>query len=638
MQDRIRDGRGATPDEIIEHAFEALGIDAPGEGAFPVSTPGAKSSGPDDGHGAAALAEATALAAAARAAPEGADALVDLLAIPFVTIDNPGSRDLDQALHIERERHHGRRSSTATSASLHTLPPATRYRVRYALADAAHFVRPGSALFEAALHRGASYYAPGRVAPMLPRLLSEDLVSLGPGVERRALVFDMLLDTDGRLLSSAIVRARIRSRAQLTYRGVQAFLDGEPRADEPIGEPWADSLRLLRRVGTLLTARGRARGVVPFDRREARIEIAPATTQRPSRFVASERERLDVEEWNAQLSLLCNAEGAALLAGFDAQAVGAGEGEEGEEGGEEGGEGEESDESKGRGRAEVAADARPGWRNGLEPIYRVHAAPAPSSLRELRERLDAWADALGLDERFRWSKAQSLADFVDALPTDPRQSGRVRAVQRQILVIQRASEFSAEPGRHHALAVPGYARFSSPMREIVGIHVHRELIEALSGGSERRASARDEALRSAVIESSNAARRRQKALDKHIGFAVIADLLEADLEHDPVPAHRGTVLGVRGGSSRHLYIGIDDLALDLKVDAEDLRRRHGTDYRFEDFRAVPLDLAKSRFFLGDAVDLRAAGYDEARERFRLDVTLRGPAAGRERARARRRPD
>ena len=52
-------------------------------------------------------------------------ALVDWTSLPFVTMDNPDSRDLDQALLIERQENNG-------------------YRVRYALADAAYYVRPGN--------------------------------------------------------------------------------------------------------------------------------------------------------------------------------------------------------------------------------------------------------------------------------------------------------------------------------------------------------------------------------------------------------------------------------------------------------------------------------------------------------------
>ena len=592
MTEPPRHDRGTSPADTVARAFAALGIE------------------PAHGPEAEAAARAWAEPAAARGALDD-PALVDLEALPFVTIDNPGSRDLDQALHIE----------SATDG------PA--WRVRYALADAAHYVRPGEALFAAALARGTSYYTPGTVAPMLPRVLSEDLVSLEPGVARRALVFEIGLDEQARVLATTVLRARVRSRAQLTYRGVQAFLDGAARADEPIEEAWATTLRSLRRVGHLLLARARERGVVAFDRREVDVEVAGS----PPRFVARERERLDTEEWNAQISLLCNTEGAALLAGLDAHAAGA------------------------------AAREAGGARDTLQPIYRVHDAPLDKRLRELRLRLDAWVKRLALDERFRWHERQSLADYVDALPSTPRDAGRVRAVQRQVLVVQRASEFRAEPGRHHALAVDGYARFSSPMREVVGIFTHRELLQALSAEADGGADGPDAAaggavadqapgdgapgdeaaddgavgdgpLRDAVIEAANAAKRRQKALDKRIGFAIIADLLEADLAREPVPAHAGTVLGVRAGGGGHLYVGIDDLALDLKVYGEDLERRHGTPYAFGELAAEPQEAARPVFALGDAVTLRAAGYDEARARFTLDLVPRGEAARRERRRAR----
>ena len=102
--------------------------------------------------------------------PEISDsALPDLSAIPFITIDNADSRDLDQAMHISSANH--------------------QFVLRYALADAAHFVRSGTALFQEALRRGASYYVPGFAVPMLPRVLSEDLISLNEGVLRRCLLY-----------------------------------------------------------------------------------------------------------------------------------------------------------------------------------------------------------------------------------------------------------------------------------------------------------------------------------------------------------------------------------------------------------------------------------------------------------------
>ena len=63
------------------------------------------------------------LADAERAAASPRLPEADETAVPFVTIDPPESLDLDQALHLERAR--------------------DGYRVRYAIADVAAFVRPG---------------------------------------------------------------------------------------------------------------------------------------------------------------------------------------------------------------------------------------------------------------------------------------------------------------------------------------------------------------------------------------------------------------------------------------------------------------------------------------------------------------
>ena len=54
--------------------------------------------------------------------------------MPFLTIDPPGSMDLDQALHIERD--------------------GDGYRVRYAIADVPAFVQPGGAVDAETRRRG----------------------------------------------------------------------------------------------------------------------------------------------------------------------------------------------------------------------------------------------------------------------------------------------------------------------------------------------------------------------------------------------------------------------------------------------------------------------------------------------------
>ena len=108
--------------------------------------------------------DAVAQAEAARAAPlAGREDLRDL---PLVTIDGEDARDFDDAVWAE--------------------PDGDGYRLVVAIADVAHYVRPGTALDDEAGKRGNSCYFPDRVVPMLPEALSNGWCSLRPGEDRAA--------------------------------------------------------------------------------------------------------------------------------------------------------------------------------------------------------------------------------------------------------------------------------------------------------------------------------------------------------------------------------------------------------------------------------------------------------------------
>src|SRR3954447_15353094 len=125
-------------------------------------------------------------AEAQRAASSAHDA--ERVDVPFITIDPPGSRDLDQAMHIERS--------------------GTGHRVRYAIADVAGFVRPGGALDGATHERGVTVYAPDAKAPLHPPVLSEGGASLLQDEWRPAAVWTLDLDEAGELVSTSVERAQ----------------------------------------------------------------------------------------------------------------------------------------------------------------------------------------------------------------------------------------------------------------------------------------------------------------------------------------------------------------------------------------------------------------------------------------------
>lgn len=220
-----------------------------------------------------AMAEAE---AAARATPLPA---VDRLDVPFVTIDPASSRDLDQAMHLSRRDGGG-------------------YRVRYAIADVASYVRAGGSLEAETWVRGQTVYLPDGRIPLHPPVLSEGAVSLFPDVERAAVVWTIDLDGDGGIVDTVLERARVRSRAKLDYLGVQEMADAG-RLPEPIA--------LLPELGRLLSARAAERGAVDLPLPEQEVEPDGDGW----RLVL--RAPVATEEYNAQISLLTGMAAASLM-------------------------------------------------------------------------------------------------------------------------------------------------------------------------------------------------------------------------------------------------------------------------------------------------------------------------------------
>lgn len=208
---------------------------------------------------------------AAAAAVAGHPRLPDLdrTDLPLVTIDPPGSLDLDQALHIERSGH--------------------GYRVWYAIADVAAFVAPDGAIDVEAHRRGETLYAPDHRVPLHPLVLSEGAASLLPGQLRPALVWRLDLDADGEGTRVEVARAQVRSRAKLDYGGVQRRID-EGTAEEP--------LMLLREVGRLRQQREQERGGVSLPVPEQEVVVEDG------RWSLEYHTALPVEGWNAEISLL----------------------------------------------------------------------------------------------------------------------------------------------------------------------------------------------------------------------------------------------------------------------------------------------------------------------------------------------
>jgi VacB/RNase II family 3'-5' exoribonuclease len=156
---------------------------------------------------AAAVAEANALADGTDPSGLLSGSVRDLRDRLWVSIDNDDSLDLDQL-------------------SVAELSADGTVRIFVAIADVDGSVEAGSAIDGHARTNTTSVYTVAQVFPMLPERLSTDLTSLREGVDRLALVVEMVVRPDGSLAAPDVYRALVRSRAKLAYNGVAAWLDG----------------------------------------------------------------------------------------------------------------------------------------------------------------------------------------------------------------------------------------------------------------------------------------------------------------------------------------------------------------------------------------------------------------------------
>jgi len=175
----------------------------------------------------------------------------DMREMAFVTIDGAKARDFDDAVYMER-RDRG-------------------YTLWVAIADVAHYVRPGTALDQEALERGNSYYFPQSVEPMFPEKLSNGLCSLNPDKPRLTMVAEIDFDAKGVPGRMDFYAAVIKSHARLTYAQVnRAVLLKEEEEREKIG-PVLPLLELAEELARKLNKQRKLRGSLDFDLPEPEI-------------------------------------------------------------------------------------------------------------------------------------------------------------------------------------------------------------------------------------------------------------------------------------------------------------------------------------------------------------------------------
>ncbi|AOY89573.1 3'-5' exonuclease [Marinobacter salinus] len=173
---------------------------------------------------------------------------------PYVTIDSPGTQDMDDALQAE--------------------PNATGWTLSIAIADPTSLIGSDSPVEQEAFNRATAIYFPGEPLPMLPDSISTRLCSLMPEVNRLALVCDLQVNNDGSLGDYSFHEAVIRSQRKLSYELVANLIEG--REDDEIKalpDAVANSLDQLHQVATALRKWRSEHALLSGDRPEFRLRL-----------------------------------------------------------------------------------------------------------------------------------------------------------------------------------------------------------------------------------------------------------------------------------------------------------------------------------------------------------------------------
>jgi len=327
----------------------------------------------------------------------------DVRKLPFVTIDGADARDFDDAVFCKKT--------------------AKGWKLYVAIADVAHYVKPGSAIDKEAYERGNSVYFPENVIPMLPEVLSNGLCSLNPHVDRLCMVCEMRLDEAGEVKSSRFYQAVMHSHARLTYDEVGAIFDKSAPELRDKHKGLLPHLNSLHDLYEVMKHAADGRGALEFDTFETQFVFDNDRKIKSIEPVI----RHDAHRLIEVFMIAANASTASFLV-----------------------------------------------KNKIPNLLRIHDGPSIDRLLKLRGFLAELGLSLeGADEPKPYQYRKLIASIQDRPDAHLIETVMLRSMSQAM--------YSPEQQGHFGLALELYAHFTSPIRRYPDLLTHRAIKHLIKG-------------------------------------------------------------------------------------------------------------------------------------------------------------
>ena len=478
--------------------------------------------------------------------PEDIAEREDFREVCTFTIDPKDAKDFDDALSIRE-----------VSKGL--------WEVGVHIADVSHYVKEGSIIDREAQKRATSVYLVDRTIPMLPERLCNYICSLRPDEDKLCYSTIFVMDENAEVKSWRLVHTIIRSNRRFAYEEAQAILEangvkdgtGQPAPPAPKGGyqgEYAAELVMLDRLAKKMREVRFANGAVKFDREELHFDIDE--TGKPVRcyFKVSKDANKLIEEF----MLLAN-----------------------------------------RTVAESIGKVKKGQKAKTLP-YRIHDAPDPAKLENLREFIVKFGYKLKTTGT-RGAISRSLNTLMEESAGRREQ----KLIETVALRAMMKAKYSVHNIGHYGLAFDYYTHFTSPIRRYPDTMVHRLLTRYQAGGR----SANKEHYEELCEHSSQMEQTAQYAERDSIKYKMVEFM--GDKLGEEFDAH------ISGIQSYGIYCEIDENHCEGMVPMHDLDDDY---YEFDERNYCLVGRRRHhKYQLGDPIRIKVARANV--EKRQLDFTL-----------------